>query len=268
MIFLAYETYAKQPILQLKLFKKPSFSGAQIAALTLSSSIFALFLYITLYYQDVLGYSPLQAGLRFLPTTLVIFVVAAIAGRLSSKIPGKLMISIGLLLVSLGLIMSHGLTIFSTWTHILPGFMVAGFGAGMVNPSLANVAIGVVPPQESGMASGVNNTFRQVGIAGGVAVLGALLQNSISNSLHHSIIASRLTAAQLTNSVSAISSGESSVVIKASPQQYQHSVSLVAHQAFINGMNDLFYVTAGIALAGAILSALLIRRKDLAVYTH
>jgi EmrB/QacA subfamily drug resistance transporter len=268
MIFLAYETYVKQPILQLKLFRKPSFSGAQIAALTLSGSIFALFLYLTLYFQDVLGYTPLQAGLRFLPMTLIIFVVAAIAGRLSSKIPGKLMISIGLLLVSIGLLMSHGLTIYSSWTHILPGLMVAGFGAGMVNPSLANVAIGVVPPKESGMASGVNNTFRQVGIAGGVAVLGALLQNSIRNSLNHSIIASHLTATQLTNSVSAISSGESSLVVKASPLRLQHSVGIVAHQAFINGLNDLFYVTAAVALAGAILSLLLIRRKDLAVYNH
>jgi EmrB/QacA subfamily drug resistance transporter len=268
MIFLAYEAYSKQPILQLKLFKKPSFTGAQLAALTLSSSIFAIFLYLTLYFQDVLGYSPLQAGLRFLPTTLVMFVVAGIAGRLSSKIPGKLMISVGLLLVSLGLFMSHGLTIYSTWTHILPGFILAGFGVGMVNPSLANVAIGVVPPQESGMASGVNNTFRQVGIAGGVAVLGALLQSSIGNSLHHTIIAAHSTAVQLTNSVSAISAGESSLVIKTFPQQYHHAVSLIAHQAFINGMNDLFYITAGIALIGAISSALLIRRKDLAVYAH
>jgi len=264
--FLAIEVYTKQPILQLKLFKKPSFTGAQIAALTLSGSIFSIFLYMTLYLQDILGYSPLQAGLRFLPITLVMFVVAAVSGRLSAKIPGKLMIGIGLLLVSIGLILGHGITVDSTWTRLLASFLVAGFGIGMVNPSLANVAISVVPPQESGMASGVNNTFRQVGIAGGIATLGAIFQTSIRHNLSTGLTALHLNSSQLTQMSSAISGGQTSLVVNAAPKAAQAVIGSAAHHAFINGFNTLVVVTAITALAGAIFSFALIRKRDLAVY--
>lgn len=267
-IFLAIETYISQPVLKLSLFKKPSFTGAQIAAVAISGSIFALFLYITLYFQDILGYSALQAGIRFLPVTLVAFVVAAISGRLTSKIPGKWMIGVGLILIGIGLAMADGVTISSTWLHLLPGMIVAGFGIGMVNPSLANVAIGVVPPQESGMASGVNNTFRQVGIAGGIAVLGAIFETSIMNSVRNSFFAHNLSGGQLSQATSAISAGQSSQVIQHVPAQYQSSVTIAAHQAFITGFNELILVATIVALSGAVFTFLLVRKKDMAVYRH
>ena len=267
-LFLAVEVYQKQPIFQLSLFKKPSFTGAQLAAIGISASIFSLFLYITLYFQDILGYSPLQAGLRFLPTTLVMFVVAAVAGRLTSKVSGRYMIGIGLLLVGIGLLLGDGLTVTSHWTRLLSALIVSGFGIGMVNPSLANVAIGVVPPQESGMASGVNNTFRQVGIAGGIAVLGAIFQTNIRHSLSNSAIASHFTSAQLTQASAAISGGETSQVVNSAPVAYQHVVASVVHQAFITGYNEIDTVAAVIALASAVLAFVLIRKRDLAVYKH
>jgi EmrB/QacA subfamily drug resistance transporter len=267
-IFLAVETYKKFPILPLKLFTKPSFTGAQIAAVGVSASIFALFLYITLYFQDILGYSALQAGVRFLPVTAVAFVIAAISGRLTSKIPGKWMIGVALLLVSAGLAMAHGVTVTSSWTHLLPGLIVCGFGIGMINPSLANVAIGVVPPQESGTASGVNNTFRQIGIAGGIAVLGAIFETSINHSLSNSSLSSYFSANQLKQTVSAVSGGESSSVLHSIPLKYQATFSQITHQSFITGFNDLLVVTALIALAGAIFSFALIRKRDMAVYEH
>jgi EmrB/QacA subfamily drug resistance transporter len=267
-LFLGVEVYQKQPILQLSLFKKPSFTGAQLAAIGISSSIFALFLYITLYFQDVLGFSALQAGIRFLPVTLIAFVVSAIAGRLSSKVPGRYMIGIGLLLIGIGLLLGHGLTIASVWTQLLPCLMVAGFGIGMVNPSLANVAIGVVPPQESGMASGVNNTFRQIGIASGIAVLGAIFQASIKHSLSTGLAAAHFSASQLTQASAAISGGQTSLVVNNTPAAYRNSVALVAHQAFLRGFNEIDLIAAIIALAGAFLSFVLIRKKDLVVYQH
>ena len=265
-IFLAIESYKRFPVLPLKLFTIPSFTGAQFAAIGISASIFAMFLYITLYFQDVLGYSALQAGVRFLPVTIVAFVVAAISGRLTSKIPGKWMIGIGLLLVSAGLAMAHGVTIYSTWTHILPGLIVCGFGIGMINPSLANVAIGVVPPQQSGTASGANNTFRQIGIAGGIAVLGAIFESSITNSLNKSVLAYHLTGQQLNQAVAAVSGGQSSEVINSTPLSYHPLVSQITHQAFITGFNELLVVTPIIALVGAIFTFALIRKKDIAVY--
>ncbi len=265
-VFLGIEAYRKQPILKLSLFNIPSFTGAQLAALAISGSILSLFLYITIYFQDILGYSALQAGLRFLPITLVMFVVAGVSGRLSSRIPGKYMISVGLLLVSLGLIISGGITVASGWAHLLPGLIVAGFGIGMVNPSLANVAIGVVPPQESGMASGVNNTFRQVGIAGGIAVLGAIFQTSISHTVSSHLALLHLSKVQLANMVAAVSGGESHQAITSLPAHYQAVATTVTHQAFINGFNLILGVAAVVAIVGTVASFVLIRKKDMAVY--
>src|SRR5205807_3694129 len=117
--------------------------------------MFAMFLYLTLFIQNVLGYGPLEAGLRFLPITLLSFFAAPIAGRLTVRVPIRALLGLGLLLVAGGLGLMSGLTATSHWTRLLPGFLIAGAGIGMINPALASTAIGVVPPQRSGMASGI-----------------------------------------------------------------------------------------------------------------
>src|SRR5262249_35946990 len=156
----------------LNLFRVPAFGGVSIVALALSAGMFALFLYITLYVQDVLGYSPLQAGLRFLPITLLSFFVAPISGRLLNRVPARALLGAGLILVGLGLVLMHGVALGDSWTTLLPGFIVAGVGIGLANPAIASTALGVVAPARAGMASGINSTFRQIGIATGVAALG------------------------------------------------------------------------------------------------
>src|SRR5205814_340722 len=125
----------------------------------------------------------LQTGLRFLPVTVLSFVVAAISGNLSARVPVRFLLSLGLLAVGVGLLLMTGLSASSSWTALLPGFIAAGAGVGLVNPALASTAIGVVPPQRSGMASGINSTFRQVGIATGIAVLGAIFESQLSSKL-------------------------------------------------------------------------------------
>jgi predicted MFS family arabinose efflux permease len=138
-----------------------------------------MFLYITLFFQDVLGYSPLQAGLRQLPVAGLLLVVSPISGRLSTRIPPRLLIGTGLALVSLGLYLMHGLVAGSAWTALLPGQVCAGIGIGLTNPALASTAVGVARPTQSGTASGANNTARQLGIATGIAALGAIFQHKI-----------------------------------------------------------------------------------------
>jgi EmrB/QacA subfamily drug resistance transporter len=171
------EARQEHPMLELGLFRKPAFAGAQIIAFSLSSSMFAQFLYLALYLQNVLGYSPLQAGLRFLPLSLLSFVAAPIAGRLSSIIPVRILFGVGMSLVGTALLLMHGVTATSSWTTLLAGFIVGGIGVGLVNAPLAATAVSVVEPRQAGMASGINNTFRQVGIATGIAGLGAILQS-------------------------------------------------------------------------------------------
>src|SRR5437588_7494467 len=179
-LFVVVERRQRRPMLDLTLFARPAFAGASIVALTLSASMFAMFLYLTLYIQDVLGYSPLQAGLRFLPVTLISFAVAPVAGRLSVRVPVRLLLGTGLLLVSGGLLAMTAITASSGWTTLIPGFVIAGAGIGMINPPLASTAIGVVHHTRSGMASGINDTFRPVGIATGIAGLGAVFQHQVT----------------------------------------------------------------------------------------
>src|SRR6202012_5534352 len=105
-------------------------------------------------------------------------VAATVAGRLSTHMPVRWLIGPGLILVGVGLILMSGLDGGSAWTHLIPGFLGAGVGSGMVNPPLASTAVGVVAPQRSGMASGVNTTFRQIGIAVGIAVYGSIFTAS------------------------------------------------------------------------------------------
>jgi len=177
--FVAVELRQASPMFDLSLFRNPSFTAAQIVAFTISSSMFAMFLFLTLYIQNELHYSPLRAGLRFLPLSLLAFVAAPLSGRLSTRIPVRILLGVGMSLVGLALVLMHGLTPSSGWTALLAGFLVGGLGIGLVNPALAGVAVGVVEPRRAGMASGINNTFRQVGIATGIAGLGAIFQSKV-----------------------------------------------------------------------------------------
>jgi EmrB/QacA subfamily drug resistance transporter len=174
--FTIAELRQDHPMFELRLFRKPAFSGVQIVAFSISSAMFSQFLYLALYLQNVLKYSPLQAGLRFLPLSLLSFVAAPIAGRLSARIAPRILFGVGMSLVGVSLLLMHGVTASSHWTTLLAGFLIGGVGIGTVNAPLASAAVSVVEPRQAGMASGINNTFRQVGIATGIAGLGAILQ--------------------------------------------------------------------------------------------
>ena len=166
--FVAIQARSRHAMLELSLFRVPSFGGVSIVAWALSAGMFAMFLYLTLYIQDVLEFSPLEAGVRFLPITLLSF----LAANLSNRIPVRVLMGTGLVLVGVGLLLMHGIEAGDEWTGLLPGFAVAGIGIGMTNPMIAETALAVVPAARAGMASGINSTFRQVGIATGVQAVG------------------------------------------------------------------------------------------------
>ena len=168
------ERAVPHPMLDLQLFRKPTFVGGLIAAFGMNGSLFAIMLYLVLYLQDQLGYTPLETGVRIMLITGATLLTAIPAGRLADRYP-RLLIAPGLVLVGAGLLLMRGLDADTGWTHLIPGFLVAGLGSGLVNPTLASTAVGVVEPRFAGMASGINTTFRQVGIAASVAALGSLL---------------------------------------------------------------------------------------------
>ena len=262
--FLAIERRVSEPMLPLGLFKLPSFTGVQLAAFAVSGSAFALFLYLTLYLQNYLGYSPLEAGLRYLPLTLASFFVAPVAGALLSRISARVLMSAGLGLSGLGLSLMSGIGAGSEWTTLLGGFLVLGAGVGLLNPVIADVALSVVPKEQSGMAAGINDTFRQVGVAVGVAVWGALFLGRGADKV--SELAAGTPAAggdhprQL---VEAASSGGLDQALAAVPPQTQHVASNAAGEGFLAGLNDVLTLGALLSFAGAVLVLWLVREREI-----
>ena len=173
--FVAVEARSKEPMLPLELFRSRAFTGAQVGAFAISASFFAVFLYTTIYLQQILGLSAIEAGLVYLPGTLLMLVVSGATANLVPKFGAGRMIAGGLALVGVGQALLTVAAVDSSWTVFLPGLIIACIGTGLFNPALSAVALSSAPQQMSGLAAGVNDTFRQAGIAVGVAALGALV---------------------------------------------------------------------------------------------
>jgi EmrB/QacA subfamily drug resistance transporter len=211
--FLVIEARRRHPMLDLALFRKPTFNGGLIAAFGLNASIYALFTFVVLYLQQQLGYSAVQAGLRSLALTAAMSVASTVAGRLTTVVPVRAMITGGFVLVGTGILLMTGLNSASSWTHLVPGLIVAGLGVGLVTVPLASTAVGVVDRSMAGMASGANATARQIGLAAGIAVLGSIFTQA-------------------------------------------------SRTGFTNGLNVILLIGGILAYACAVLSVVLIRRRD------
>jgi EmrB/QacA subfamily drug resistance transporter len=251
----------------LKLFRKPTFTGGSIAAFSLSAGLFALFLYLTLYLQDVLGFSALQTGLRFLVLSGGIMLTSAVAGRLTAVVPIRFLIAPGLALVGIGLLLMRGLTASSDWTHLIPGFICAGAGAGLVNPPLASTAIGVVRPERAGMASGINSTFRQVGIATGIAGLGSVFSHTVRTRIETLLsTAPHVTAGAAHALATGVAQGNG---VKGGLTRLPVAARGVAAHAvrsgFVTALNEVFLIGAILTLASSVLTLVLIRSRDFEV---
>jgi EmrB/QacA subfamily drug resistance transporter len=247
------------------LFRKPAFDGASLVAFGLSAAMFAMFLYLTLYLQTILNFSPLQTGLRFLPFTIVSFFLALLSGGLTDRVPARVLLGIGMVMVGVGLLLMRGLTATSHWTSLLAGFIIAGGGVGVINPALASTSIGVVPPQRSGMASGINNTFRQVGIATGIAGLGAVFEHVIGSKLAPKLVGTPVAghAGQIAHAVAA---GGAQQVLHSVPAGLRQQATLGIHSAFASSMNDILLIGGIVALAGAAVAFALVRGSDFVTY--
>jgi EmrB/QacA subfamily drug resistance transporter len=173
--FLAVEARVPQPMLPLRLFRNSSFTAAQVGAFGISASLFAMWLYMTLYLQQILGLSAIEAGLVYLPGTLLNFFVAGAMASVGRRVSPRVLMSAGLALIGAGQALLTLVGVDSSWWLFLPGLLVAMVGTGILNPTVSYVALSSAPPEQSGLAAGVNDMFRQAGIAVGVAALGALI---------------------------------------------------------------------------------------------
>ena len=266
-VFLIAEWLGSDPMLDLALFRRPAMVGVSLTAFTISGSIFAMFLYLTLYMQDVLGYGPWAAGIRFLPITMLSFIVAPFAGKLTVRVHSRYLMGLGMMLIALGCKLMTHIQPNSNWTVLLPGFIVAGIGVGFTNPVLAAATVSVVPPQRSGMSSGSSNTFRLVGIATGIAVLGAVFLSEIRAYTANALAATpggRLVLAHGGSRLFASLAGggirETAAVI---PIAAARNALVNAYTVgFTNTFNHLMTIATVVAFVGAVGALALVRQRD------
>ena len=227
--------------------------------------MFALFLYLTFYLQGFLGDSPLEAGLRYLPLTVMTFFVSAATGAvLITKFQARYLLSGGLVLVGGALLLMGGIGTGDEWTTLLPGFLLAGLGVGIVNPVIADVAVSVVPKEQSGMASGINDTFRQVGIAIGIAAWGAIFLGRGADKIEQLLAGTPAgTGDRPRHLVEAVSSGNLDAALANVPAGSRGAVGDAAREGFLSGLNEILMLGGIFALAGAVAALWLVRERDI-----
>ena len=248
-VFVIVELSQSRPMLDLSLFRLPAFVGVSVATFCIGAGMFALFPYLSIYLQDVLGYSPLDAGLRFLPLTVFVFAVPLAMRKLAPQASLRLVLSGGLVLVAVALALMYGLSPSSRWTALLPGFIVCGIGIGLANPAIAAAALRVVDPARTGMASGINNTFRLGGVAIGVAALGAILERRVATSLGSTLGPNgRALASAVSATGNRVAGG-------------RPAIAHAATTAYVSGLNTVFLVGCATAAVGALAAAVLMRTR-------
>jgi EmrB/QacA subfamily drug resistance transporter len=260
--FVAIELSVRHPMLPLSLFRNPAFTGVQVAAFAMSCAMLAQFLYLTLYLQNHLGHPPFATGLRYLPITLAAFVVAPVAGMLLPRLPARLLIGVGLASVGGGQLLMAGITADAEWTTLLGGFIVAGTGIGLLNPAIADLAVGVVPEEQSGMAGGISDTFRQVGVAVGTAAWGALLVDRGTDKVRDLTAGTPAAAGDAPRQlVEAASTGTLDRVLAVLPPPARAAVADAAGEGYLVGLNSILVAGAMLSFIGAVLATWLVRDR-------
>jgi EmrB/QacA subfamily drug resistance transporter len=283
-LFFAWDARRSSPLVPLALFHNRNYALMNWVGATVNCAMIGLFLPLTIYLQSALGLSALKAALTLLPMSLVSMAVAPFAGRLADRIGGKYILMVGLALFGLGMgWVDWRAGVDSTWLTFLPGLIVGGAGIGCTFAPLVTIAMRNVTPRLAGAASGVLNTTRQVGGAIGSAVVGAVLQNRLSTSLHDEAVryAAQLPAQvpgavrqRFVDAFSGGSGGGLEVGTSSSsaaghlsdlPPQVAAEIARLAHevfaQAFVDAMRPTLLVPV-VALVIGTVSCLAIKRRQ------
>jgi hypothetical protein len=190
--------------------------------------------------------------------------VATFSGALLSRVPARLLLSVGLGMTGVGLLLMSGIQAGSGWTTLLGGFLVAGAGVGLLNPVIADVALSVVSKQHSGMAAGISDTFRQVGVAVGIAVWGAILVGRGADKAAELVAGTpAASGARPRELVEAASSGNLDQALATVPPQAQQVLSNAAGEGFLTGLNAVLTLAALLSFAGALLALWLVREHEI-----
>jgi EmrB/QacA subfamily drug resistance transporter len=223
--FVLLETHQRLPMLDLSLFRNRTFAGANLAVLLVALAMFGVFFFVSLYMQGILGYSAVQTGAAFLPMTVLIILIAPIAGKTSDRVGSRSLMTAGMILVSAQLLYFSRLDENAVYLDLLPAFIVGGMGMALVMTPSAAAAVRALPVDKSGVGSAVLNAFRQVGGSMGIALMGAIMAQQVGG-------------------------------LKG-PEVFRDP------ERFVDGFSTTLLVAAVIALAGAVVSFVLVRPHEL-----
>jgi EmrB/QacA subfamily drug resistance transporter len=251
--FVAVELRVRVPMLDFSFFRSRTSAGVNLVGFLITFAMFAQFFFLTLYMQNVLHYSPLQTGLRFLPATVVIVVMGPVAGRLTDRVGPRLLMVLGLLLTSGALLIQSQLTLHSGYGLLLPGFILMGLGMGLVMSPMSTAAMNAVDRSKAGAASGVLSMSRMVGSTFGVAVMGALVTtiggSKLDSLLPHVPAATRDAITNALGSGATIGGHTSAGIVAA------------ANDAFVSALGIGLLVGALVTLSGAVVAWTFIRPR-------
>jgi EmrB/QacA subfamily drug resistance transporter len=253
-VFVLVERTRREPMLDLALFRRPSFSALMLGGLVLTGAAFGNLVYVSLWAQSVLNMDPVKAGLVLTPLAGISFFAAALGGRLLHNIPPQYSIGVGLLLVGVGTLLDMMVSGTSSWTALLAGLCVTGFGTGLASPVLASAALTTAPPSRAGMASGAMNTFRQLGFALAVPVFATVLADSAKSVIKNSGQFPDPGAASVQ-----LTGGRAGALIGAAPAQVRGLVVHTLRDAYANGLDRIFLVSGIVALVAGTAVLLLVR---------
>ncbi|GAX01272.1 MFS transporter [Secundilactobacillus silagei] len=270
--FIIAEAKAKDPMVNLKMFKKPHFIGVVIVAFALGAGFYAYNAFLTALMQNYIGYSATQTGVRQLVMSVWSLILGPVVGILSARYSKKWMISISMFIGTLGFwLMARAISPTVSFVDLWPGMVLMGITNGMVNPLLNTAGMEGIPANEMGMASGLLNVFRQLGTTIGVVVLGLLQDNQYETYLNGHLSSIHMPAPALTGLKKAlIDAGPFSGHGIAFSDRLSHAPfaqdfqRIVIH-AYDNGMTTVAISSAIIALVGGIAAAVLLQRNPKSV---
>ncbi len=256
--FVIVERRVAAPMVEFPLFGSRNFVGSNVIALIVTFAMMAQFFFVALYMQNILGYSPLQAGVRFLPATLMIVTIAPIAGRLTDRIGPRIPMGVGLSLTAGALLWLTQIDSSTTYGGLFPSFMLMGVGMALVMSPMSTAAMNAVADAKAGIASGILSMNRMIGGTLGVAVIGAVFQAAARSDLDSSLAGSGLTAGQRADIAHALGGGGSALPSGVSHAQAAE-IATASRDAFIDAFASSMWVAAAVVVAGVLVTVALIR---------
>jgi len=253
--FVVAERRAADPMLDVRLFARPSFSALMLAAVVVSGASFAHLAFVSIWLQTVRGLGPVPAGLVFVPLSLASLVVSAGFGRRLQGVAPRLPIGLGLLIDGAGLLLLTVVGPLSSWPALLPGLVLVGVGVGLALPVLTAATFAAVPRERAGMAAGSVNTFRQLGQAVGIAVLGTVFSQQVGAVVHRSVP----SAGRADGLTASLTSGGYATVLGQLPVQARAAFTDTAREAFASALDRVFLLSGVTALVGGLMALLLVR---------